>query len=115
MTPDQALARLIFHAGPEPGAFLAMLRPYRGLHEDVLQDLSRALRGAAPALAAETLPRAVVSALWAISHLARSWLDRNVGLAVPESVRLGEFVTRFDYAVMHALEGELDDEFSDWP
>lgn len=71
MSPEEGVARLLFHAQPNEGSFLDMLRPYRGLRHDVLEDVMAALKASASVVASETSPRTVVSALWAISYFGR--------------------------------------------
>lgn len=113
MTPNEALERLKFHADPEPGSFLEMLRPYRGVvREEVLTDVMNCLRACAPMVGADQLPRDLVCALWAISRLGRSWaldpggmLRRNDLIEPADQKRLWDFLEAFDYAVVLLLEG----------
>lgn len=112
MTPEDAARRLAFHATPEPGSFMAMLRPFRGLDELILEDLDEALRASADRLAGAPLPRDLVSALWTISHLGRalavdpcSTLRRNQLITPAEQARLAAFLASFDEAVLELLEG----------
>lgn len=112
MTPEDATRRLAFHATPEPGSFLTMLRRYRGLDEVVLEDLDEALRASADRLSAAPLPRELVSALWTISHLGRalavdpcSALRRDERMAPAEQARLAAFMAAFDEAILELLEG----------
>lgn len=112
MTPEEGMQRLAFHTLPEEGSFLEMLRPYRGVREDVLDDVMRALRGCAPMLVADHPPRALVSSLWAISHLGRSWaldpggmLRRNQLIGDADQTRLAGFLDDLDRAVLMLLEG----------
>ena len=119
MTSDDGVKRLIFHAQPEDGSFLDMLRPYRGLKEDVPADVINALRAAAPRLLDGDPPRELVSALWAISYLGRSWgldssgmLRRNKLIAEVDQAKLAGFLERFDHAIMTLLEGgDVDEAF----
>jgi hypothetical protein len=62
----EAVRRVVFHSQPEPGAFVDMSRPYRGLREEVLQDFMDALRCCASELEHDVVDRELVSALWAI-------------------------------------------------
>ena len=118
MTPEEASKRLHFHAQPEAGSFLGMLRPFRGLRQEILQDVISALRASAPILGLdETLPRQLLSALWAISYLGRSWalaphgmLRANKLINDDEVASLATFLDRFDYGVMMLLEGAGEDE-----
>jgi len=120
VTPAEAKQRLLFHSQPEEGAFLDMLRPYRGLRHDVLVDVLDALRASAPEITGDALPRELVSALWAISHLGRSWaldpggmLRRNNLISAADQETLGVFLERFDYAVESLLDGgAVDTAFS---
>lgn len=117
MTPQDAAKRLIFHGNPQPGAFLETLRPYRGLRVDVLDDVMACLRACAPLLMAPDVPRELVSAVWGISYLARSWalepdgmLRRNDLIADADRATLSGFLGRFDYAVTTLLEGGTEAE-----
>jgi hypothetical protein len=120
MTPAEGAQRLVFHSQPEEGSFLNMLRPYRTLRRDVLADVLDALRACALEVTADTLPRDLVSALWAISHLGRSWgldpggmLRRNHLISAADQETLGAFLERFDYAVLTLLEkGTVHEAFS---
>ncbi len=117
MTPDQGMNRLMFHAQPGAGSFLDMLRPYRGLHEEVLEDVMASLRACAPMLSEQHLPQGLMSALWGISYLARSWalnpggmLRRNQLISEGDQSRLAAFLERFEYAIMMLLEGAPEEE-----
>jgi len=117
MTPEGGMNRLTFHARPGGGSFLDMLRPYGGLREDVLNDVMNALRACASKLSEEQLPQGLMSALWSISHLGRSWaldpgsmLRRNQLISEPDQAKLARFLERFDYAVMMLLEGVPEEE-----
>ena len=117
MTPDQGMDRIKFHAQPVSDSFLHMLRPYRGLRDDVLNDVMASLRACASKLSDEYAPRELMSALWAISHLGRSWaldpggmLRRNRLINDADQARLADFLQRFDYAVMMLLEGSPERE-----
>jgi hypothetical protein len=112
MTPAEAIARLSFHTMPEEGAFLEMLRPYRGLKMEVLLDLEEALRAAVPALEASPLDRELMSACWNIVHLGRAWalepwgmLRRNNLIADADLHTLDTFLNAFSYAVSRILDG----------
>jgi len=117
MKPSDATKRLIFHAQTVEGSFLNMLRPYRGLHDDVLDDVLVALRGSATIISAESVPRDVASALWAISYFGRLWalapagmLRRNELISEADQIKVAAFLERFDYAVLTLLEGGPADE-----
>ena len=73
MTADEGVRRLVLHTTPGSASFLGMLRPYRGLEQQVLADVSDSLKAAAPKISDEHLPRELVSALWAISYYGRWW------------------------------------------
>ena len=117
MTPEQGMNRLVFHTQPDAGSFLDMLRPYRGLRDDVLEDVMDALRACAPTLSGEQVPQRLVTALWAISHLGRSWalepdgmLRSNQLISDDDQAKLAAFLQRFEYAVMMLLEGVIEEE-----
>ncbi len=117
MTPEDAAKLLIFHSTSQPGGFLAMLRPYRGLRVELLDDVMASLRACAPLLMAPDVPRDLVSAVWGISFLARSWalcpegmLRRNHLIADADLVTLSDFLERYDYAVMMLLDGVTEAE-----
>jgi hypothetical protein len=120
MTSDEGAMRLVFHAQPNSGAFLDMLRPYRGLQMPVLQDVMRALRAAAPRLSKDSLERELLSAVWALSYYCRLWaleprgmLRRNNLIDEADLQKLARFIEGFDYAVMTLLEkGEISEAFS---
>lgn len=121
MTPDEAARRLVFHTLPEDGAFLGMLRPYRGLRPEILRDVETALRVIAPRLGEDSLPRELVSALWSIAHLGRAWalepegmLRRNGLVNDPDLETLDTFLNRFSYAVMCLLEQNPEEAFADY-
>ena len=121
MTCDEAIERILFHARPEPGAFLEMLRPYHGLRDEVLVELKACLRTAALRFVDRTLPRELVSALWAISYFGRLWalepdgmLRRNCLISDNDLARLRAFLDHFDYAVAILLEGGVDTAFANW-
>jgi hypothetical protein len=121
MTPDDGIDRLVFHAEPTPGGFFDMLRPFRGVKEHVLNDIMTALGASAPVLGSETVPQRLVSALWAISYLGRSWaldpngmLRRNALITDADMRKLAAFLDRFERAVMTLLDGSsVTDAFAD--
>lgn len=122
MTPDEGIERLIFHTRPEPGSFLYMLRPYKGLQDEVLADVARSLRACADRFTAEVLPRELVSAVWALSHLGRAWaldldgiLRRSRLIGDADQAKLADFLSQFGYAVMMLLDGAPEEAFADWP
>jgi hypothetical protein len=108
MNSDEAVKRLRDQAN----SFLHLLRPYRGLRDQVLNDVMDALRACSSRLREEPLSRELVSALWAISRLGRSWalnpggmLRRNHLIAAADLTKLWDFLEEFDYAVMALLDG----------
>lgn len=112
VTPAKGLRRLDFHTQPVAGSFLELLRPYRGVRDEVLDDVMGALRAAAPLIGRPTLPRQLVSALWAISRLGHSWalepggmLRRNHLIGETDQQRLSALLERFDFAVVGLLQG----------
>ena len=113
MTPDEGRKRIVFHAaGPVEGSFLEMLRPYRGVRDEVLRGVYLALRACASMVSTEAVPRDLVSALWTISYLGRLWaidpggmLRRNKLISDADLAKLEEFLAHFDYAVGALLGG----------
>jgi hypothetical protein len=121
MTPAEGMQRLMFHTQPEPGSFLHMLRPYRGLDANVMRDVSQSLRACAERFLEEQIPRELVSAAWALSHLGRLWalepegmLRRNGLITDEDLATLTAFLDRFEHAVMMLLERAPDAAFSGW-
>jgi len=121
MTPAEAAQRLIFHTIPDEGSFLNMLRPYDSLRHDILADVLDALRACVPEITADAVPRDLMSALWAISHMGRSWalapggmLRRNHLISADDQKTLDTFLERFDYAVYALLEGWSVDQAFWW-
>lgn len=119
---ELAAERLIFHTTPEPGSFLEMLRPFRGVSSAVLDDVESALRTVAARLGEDQLPRSLVSALWALVHLGRAWaiephgmLRRNDLLSDADMETLAQFLDRVGYAVMCLLDQNPEEAFADWP
>ena len=55
MTSAETVQRLIFHSGPDEGV-PGVLRPYRGVRQDVLADVLFALRACAPEIGSDVLP-----------------------------------------------------------
>ena len=112
MSPDEAVQRLILHTMPGEESFLGMLRPYGGLKQEVLADVSDALRAGAPMFTGEHVPRVLASAVWSISYYGRTWaLDPNGMLRANKLItdadlkRLRDFLDWFDYAVATLLDG----------
>lgn len=91
------------------------------MRDDVLADLSSAVRASAPLFASALLPRQLVSAAWAIVHLGRAWalepegmLRRNDLVSAPDLERLDEFLARISYAVMMLLDDCPEEAFANW-
>ena len=77
-----------------------MLRPYRGLRDDVLADVKASLRACAPLFSKDRLSREL-STLWAISFFGRFWalepegmLRRNNLITDDEQNQLADFFRR---------------------
>jgi hypothetical protein len=111
VTADEGMQRLVFHTTPSPESFLGMLRPYGGLRQEVLADVSDALRASAPKMSGELFPRELASAVWAISYYGRCWalapngmLRANRLITDADLNRLSNFLEWFDYAVMTLLD-----------
>lgn len=121
MQPDEAARRIQFHATPEEGSFLDMLRPYRGIRQEILDELEHSLRAAAPRFMEPTVDRELVGSLWAICHLGRLWatdpdgmLRRNNLITLEDLRRLGIFLEKISYATMMLLDGcDVDVAFQD--
>lgn len=112
LSPAEAAERIKFHAGPEPEAFLGMLRPYQGLRREVLVDLERALRAVAPLLERPQVERELMGALLAITHLGRTWavepegmLRGNGLISADDHELLADFVHGVSYAVFCLIDG----------
>ena len=125
MTPEQAIDRLLWHTHPESGAFLEMLRPYRGtLDVDVLRDVESAVRAALPVLSESEVPRRLVSALWTIVHYGRMWaldpdgmLRRNNLINDQDRETLESFMSCLSLAVALVFDGAIDaglNELGSW-
>ena len=121
MTPAEAMQRLMFHTRPEPGSFLNMLRPYRGLDANVMRDVAQSLRVCAERFQDERVPRELISAVWALSHLGRLWalepdgmLRRNGLISDEDQTTLSAFLDRFEYAVMMLLDRAPDAALAGW-
>jgi hypothetical protein len=70
----------------------------------------------------DCVPRELMSSVWAIAHLGRSWalepegmLRRNGLISEDDQVKLAAFISRFEYAVMMLLDGAKDEAFASWP
>jgi len=121
MTPDEAIEELTFHCGSNPNiddprwgrGFLSMLRPYKGLHQETYDHLIQCVRTLAPQLARDDcVDRRVVSSLWGICHLARSWglhpqgmLRRNQLITEEDQERLERWIEALSYDLMMLLDG----------
>lgn len=123
---------LLLHAFSDPrspehpkarSGFLGSLRPYEGhLIEQNFVEVMEALRGLAPELSRDTVDREIVSALWAICHLARAWgvepdgmLRRNGLIGAADVETLAGWVDTISYAAMCLLAGAGEEEaFGDY-
>ena len=122
MSPAEAKDLLLMHAfsGPKApghpkvsGGFLGSLRPYGGhLIEANFVEVMEALRVLGPSLTGEHVDREVMTALWAICHLARAWglepqglLRRNGLIAAADIETLADWVNAISYASMCLLDG----------
>jgi hypothetical protein len=93
--------------------FLGSLRPYRGLREENLHEVMRAVIALAPSLQKDKLvDREVIGALWAICDLARTWgvhpngmLQSNNLISARDVVRLENWVDAISHATMVLLGG----------
>lgn len=122
MSPDEGIQRLAFHTQPQPGSFLHMLRPYKGLQDAVIADVSRSLRACAVRFGEECVSRELMSSVWAIVHLGRSWalepdgmLRRNGLIGEDDQAKLAAFIRRFESAVMLLLDRAPEEAFAGWP
>jgi len=91
-----------------------MLRPYKGhLVAENYHEVIACIRCLAPVLQnSETLPRGVVSSIWGICHLSRSWgvepggmLRSNKLIANEDVERLETWVETISYATMLLIDG----------
>lgn len=122
MTPDDGIERLTFHTRPEPGSFLHMLRPYKGLDDAILAGLSRSLRACAGRFADERVSRELVAAAWAIAYFGRAlalepdgMLRSNGLISGSDHAKLAAFIRHFEFAVMMLLSGAPEEAFAAWP
>ena len=121
MNPTEAKELLLLHSfslpdlnGPKMhSSFLGSLRPYRGnLIEENFHEVMTALLVIAPLLEKPEVDREIVSALWSICHLARSWgvspfgmLQSNSLIAPEDVARLASWVDQISYTSMALLDG----------
>ena len=115
MDANEGMQRLTFHASAtEDGAFLFMLRPYRGLRRDVLVDVMSALESAAPLLVGDQphLPSELVHSLWAIVTYRRNLaldpggaLRRNGLISDRDRETLTTFLEDFGWIVAMLFDG----------
>ncbi|HET6611325.1 MAG TPA: hypothetical protein VFG83_05020 [Kofleriaceae bacterium] len=100
-----------------PVGFLEMMRPYKGLREEVFADLLVAVRAVSEDIrSAEPLDRNLVSALWGICHFTRAWalapdsmLRRNQLITAEDVDRLDTWIDGLSYAIAMLLDGADDD------
>jgi hypothetical protein len=127
MTPAHAKELLLLHGFCDPrsaehpkaaAGFLGSLRPYGGhLVEENFREVMESLRVLAPELSGATVDREVVSALWAMCHLARAWgvepegmLRRNGLISATDIETLAGWVATLSYATMCLLDGSGEEE-----
>jgi len=110
------------HPSYERG-FIASLRPYRGqLFEESFHEIMAALRVLAPSLHQPTVDREVVSALWSICDLARSYglrpdgvLQRDGLISEADIKRLDLWVSCISSATQTLLwSGSIDSAFNQY-
>jgi hypothetical protein len=100
--------------------FLGSLRPYRGsLNPENYDDVIAALRALAPELRDPSVDTDMVSNLWSICHLGRTWGLQPHGinnklLSKEDAVTLEEWIDTISYVTMMLLEGgDIDEALSD--
>lgn len=117
MTFVEARQRLQVHSGMGglTEGFLNMLRPYRGLRDEVFRDLAQAVEAVLPHLREGPLDHEVVNALWGIDFFARYWgvapdgmLRANGLISAADVERLSTWTTAVGWAVAMALDGQDD-------
>ena len=100
--------------------FLGSLRPYRGsLNPENYDEVIGALRALAPELRDKSVETSVVSNLWSICHLGRTWGLQPHGmsnklLSGEDALTLEEWIDTISYVTMMLLEGgDIDEALSD--
>ena len=113
---------MVFHSMAEEGAFLHMLRPYRGLKDEVLADLRAALVACRSTFSRRELPRELVSAVWSIAQLGRLWaiepkgmIQRNRLMTPADTAKITTFMDRFESTMLRLLADGTADPFDEWP
>jgi hypothetical protein len=117
LSPDEIVKGLEFHTTADGRAFLAMLRPYSGIDSRIVADLASLFQTALPLLASASIRRDLVASLWSLSAHGRTWaiapagmLQRNRLTTDEEFEWLSEFFELFDYLIVSALEGSIEEE-----
>jgi hypothetical protein len=125
MSPEEARLLLSFHCGSNEqtddprwtNGFLGMLRPYKGLREESFHGVMDCIVALAEQLSNDPIERSLVSSLWGICHLGRSWgtepggmLGRNNLIATSDIERLSTWIDCISYATMILLDtGDLNE------
>ena len=121
---ERARELLLLHSCGHPdfnnpkwsSGFLGSLRPYRGLNEDNLHEVMRAIVTVAPQVIHQPyVDREIVDALFSLSWLARSWglhpngmLQRNHLIGDADIERLEGWVEAIEWATSMLLGGADD-------
>ncbi|MEL7123049.1 MAG: hypothetical protein AAFO07_26605 [Bacteroidota bacterium] len=122
MTHEEAKRILKYHSFTDEdinhpkmeNRFLGMLRPFSGkLNEESYHEVIKAIRTLADELRnKEKIDREVISAIWGICHLTRSWaiekegmLRRNNLINDEQIKKLEKWVESISYATMMILDG----------
>jgi hypothetical protein len=121
MTPDEARAVLRRHTAPPtegdatPG-FLAMLRPYRGLHEPHFHEIMAALQALAPDLRKAAVDRELMADLWELILLPWLWalapggmLQRSQAVSPEDQLILAKWLEEIGVTVSLML-GATEDQ-----
>ncbi len=99
--------------------FLGMLRPFKGeLISANFHEIMTILKVLQDDFFKENLEREVISNLWGICHLAKSWgiekkgmLRRNNLITAQQIEQLANWIDCISYAVMMLLEGAVEEAF----
>ena len=114
MIPESLKNRINFHAEPEEGSFLRMLRPYSGLDEEIYGDLIICLKELKPYLLDEKMiDKDIMASVWFICHNAKFWgtepdsmLVRNSLISIDDRKKLRGWANEISFAIMMWLAGE---------
>jgi len=126
MTKDEAKDILLHHSFAHEDVshpkstrgFLGMLRPFNGeLIQENYHEIMKAIRVLHATLESKQLDREIITSLWAICYLGRSWaIDKNGmlrsnNLITQEQVDLMEdWINNISYAIFCLLDGAGVDE-----